>query len=97
MANPTLPVGVLAAYYRARHRFGDEELRVLTSIAHQTALALEKVRFYTELQANLRELQETQAQLMHQDKMAGFGLLWFAVPLRRRPTPAARESLKSPR
>ena len=28
--------------------------------------------------------------------MAGFGMLWFAVPLRRRPTPA-RESLKSPR
>ena len=29
--------------------------------------------------------------------MAGFGLLWFAVPLRRRPTPAERESLESPR
>ena len=69
------PVGVLAAYYRARHRFGDEELRVLTSIAHQTALALEKVRLYTELQANLRELQETQAQLIQADKLKALGTL----------------------
>ncbi|MDQ3827427.1 MAG: hypothetical protein M3319_02500 [Actinomycetota bacterium] len=29
--------------------------------------------------------------------MTGFGLLWFAVPLRRRPTTAARESIASAR
>jgi hypothetical protein len=29
--------------------------------------------------------------------MAGFGLLWFAVPLRRRPTAAAREGQRSAR
>ena len=37
------------------------------------------------------------ATLIRALTMAGFGLLWFAVPLRRRPTPAARKSLKSPR
>ena len=69
------PIGVLGAYYRARHRFGDEERRVLTRVAHQTALALEKVRLYAELQANLRELQETQAQLIQADKLKALGTL----------------------
>ena len=69
------PIGVLAAYYRASHRFGDEERRVLTSLAHQTALALEKVRLYAKLQANLRELQETQGQLIQADKLKALGTL----------------------
>src|SRR5438034_1131740 len=59
------PLGVVVACYRAPHRFSDEESRVLTSLAHQTALALEKVRLYAELQAGLAELQETQAHLNH--------------------------------
>lgn len=61
------PIGVLAAYYHATHRFGDEERRVLMSIAHQTALALEKVRLYTELGAKVRELQQTQNQSLAND------------------------------
>src|SRR5213078_845229 len=63
------------AYYRASHRFGDEERRVLTSLAHETALALEKVRLYAKLQANLRELQETQGQLIQADKLKALGTL----------------------
>jgi len=69
------PIGVLAAYYRDPHPFGDEERRVLTSLAHQTALALEKVRLYAELQTKLRELQETQGQLMQADKLKALGTL----------------------
>jgi len=69
------PVGVLAAYYQSPHRFGDEESRALTSLAHQTALALEKVRLYAELQTNLRRLKETQAQLIQADKLKALGTL----------------------
>ncbi len=69
------PVGVIAAYYRIPHGFSDEETRVLLSLAHQTALALEKVRLYAELQANLRRLQETTAQLMQADKLKALGTL----------------------
>lgn len=69
------PVGVLGAYYRAPHPFSEEENRVLLSLAHQTALALEKVRLYAELQANLQRLQETQAQLMQADKLTALGTL----------------------
>jgi signal transduction histidine kinase len=69
------PVGVLAAYYQAPHRFSDEESRALTSLAHQTALALDKVRLYAELQTNLQRLQETQAQLIQADKLKALGTL----------------------
>ena len=69
------PVGVLAAYYQSPHRFSDEESRAVTSLAHQTALALEKVRLYAELQTNLRRLKETQAQLIQADKLKALGTL----------------------
>ncbi len=69
------PVGVLAAYYQSPHRFSDEESRALTSLAHQTALALEKVRLYAELQTNLRRLKEKQAQLIQADKLKALGTL----------------------
>ncbi|HMH50937.1 MAG TPA: GAF domain-containing protein [Candidatus Acidoferrum sp.] len=69
------PIGVLAASYRTPHRFSDEESRALTSLAHQTALALDKVRLYAELQRNLERLQETQAQLIQADKLKALGTL----------------------
>jgi signal transduction histidine kinase/ActR/RegA family two-component response regulator len=69
------PIGVLAAYYQAPHRFSDEESRALTSLAHQTALALDKVRLYAELQTNLQRLKETQAQLIQADKLKALGTL----------------------
>jgi len=69
------PIGVLAAYYQEPHRVSDEESRALTSLAHQTALALEKVRLYAELQMNLRRLKETQAQLIQADKLKALGTL----------------------
>ena len=69
------PLGVLAAYHRAPHRWSDEERRVLTTLAHQTALALDKARFYAELQTNLERLKETQAQLIQTDKLKALGTL----------------------
>jgi two-component system NtrC family sensor kinase len=69
------PIGVFAAYYQAPHRFSDEEKRVLMSLAHQTALALDKVRLYAELQTNLQRLKETQAQLIQADKLKALGTL----------------------
>jgi signal transduction histidine kinase len=69
------PIGILAAYYRAEHRFSEEESRVLTALAQETALALEKARLYAELQENLERLQETQAQLMQADKLKALGTL----------------------
>ncbi len=69
------PIGILAAYYQTEHRFSEEESRVLTALAQETALALEKARLYAELQENLERLQETQAQLMQADKLKALGTL----------------------
>jgi two-component system NtrC family sensor kinase len=69
-------VGALVASYdRGPRRFTTEEQRVITSLAHQISVALEKARLYAELQANLARLQETQAQLIQADKLTALGTL----------------------
>lgn len=58
-----------SALSRLLKRFG-EQLVQLNSALRENQGQLE-----TRIEERTRELQETQAQLMHQDKMAGFGLL----------------------
>src|SRR5256885_9681695 len=60
---------------RTPRRFTDEETRVLTSLVHQIAVALDRARVYAELRNNLHRLQETQAQLIQADKLKALGTL----------------------
>jgi signal transduction histidine kinase len=60
-------------------RFGQADLDRLASLAVPAALAIEHGRLYDELGARLRELQETQAQLLQAGKLSAVGQLVSGV------------------
>ena len=47
--------GVLAVYFAVRHEFAPSEVRLMTSFAHQAALAIDKQELLEETQASERE------------------------------------------
>jgi len=70
-----LAVGVLAP----GRRFTTADLDRLASLAAPAALAIEHSRLYGELETRLRQLEETQAQLVQAGKMSAVGQLVSGV------------------
>jgi GAF domain-containing protein len=73
-------IGALSVgLHRAGRRFTAADLDQLTSLAAPAALAIEHGRLYAELEQRLRELQETQAQLLQAGKLSVVGQLVSGV------------------
>jgi signal transduction histidine kinase len=67
--------GLFALWWKRRHEFSDEELRLVEGISRQAALALENARLYQGVQLQMAELKRTQAQLIQSTKLAAIGEL----------------------
>jgi GAF domain-containing protein/CheY-like chemotaxis protein len=73
-------IGALSVgLHRPDGRFTAADVDQLASLAAPAALAIEHSRLYAELQARLRELQETQAQLLQAGKLSAVGQLVSGV------------------
>jgi signal transduction histidine kinase len=83
-------LGVLTLTHPDIAHFQDRHLMLMTAIAHQASVAIEKARLYKEVthlaavleqrvEERTRELRETQAQLIHAEKLAALGELAAGV------------------
>ncbi|HUF08754.1 MAG TPA: GAF domain-containing protein, partial [Rhodothermales bacterium] len=60
-------------------RFDEEDLRLLSTIAANVAVALQNAESYRQLNATLQNLKATQEQLVTQEKMASLGQLTAGI------------------
>jgi signal transduction histidine kinase len=72
-------LGVMSIQSRQRHAYGTREQLIFRSLCAYTAIALSNATAHGELNAAHRKLQETQQQLVLQEKMAGLGTLTAGV------------------
>jgi signal transduction histidine kinase len=72
-------IGALEAMNKERGSFGAEDLRLLTSMAAPAATAIENAQLYDRLRQGMRDLEETQAQLVQSARLAAVGELAAGV------------------
>jgi signal transduction histidine kinase len=72
-------VGVLDVQSPEADAFDENDVMVLETLASQLATAMENARLFTEAQTALRQLQETQGQLVQSAKLAAIGELAAGV------------------
>jgi PAS domain S-box-containing protein len=72
--------------FQALHQWSNNELEILQSVVDQLAIAIDQAQLYTqsltqakELFRTLEELQQTQAQMIHAEKMSSLGQLVAGV------------------
>jgi signal transduction histidine kinase len=72
-------LGVLDIHHKAPRVFTDHDVRLMTTIAGQVAVAVEKISINADLQAALRHEQSVRAQLVQSEKLAALGRIVASV------------------
>jgi signal transduction histidine kinase len=72
-------VGVLDIQHASPHRLSDGDLQLITAVADQLAVALQKASLYTDLQSALRQEQMIRSQLLQSERLALVGRLLASV------------------
>ena len=71
--------GVMEIVNKRRGGFSEEDAHLLEAVAAIAAIALENARLYTDLKHSLHRQEETQAQLVHAEKIGAVGRLAASV------------------
>ena len=72
-------VGALDIQRRAPSRLTARDLQLVTSVADQLAVSLQKAELYTQLEASLSQEKETRTQLIYSERLAVVGRLLASV------------------
>jgi signal transduction histidine kinase len=72
-------VGVLDVQHTPPHRLTDRDLQLITAVADQLAVALQKANLYTNLQKALQQEQTIRSQLLQSERLALVGRLLASV------------------
>ena len=72
-------VGVLDIQHTPPHRLTDGDLQLMTAVADQLAVALQKANLYSDLQAALEQEQTIRSQLIQNERLALVGRLLASV------------------
>jgi C4-dicarboxylate-specific signal transduction histidine kinase len=72
-------LGTLTLGRRTEEPFTEREVALVESTADQIGIALDNARLYSEKQQQLEQLQRTQAQLIHAEKLSAVGQLASGV------------------
>jgi signal transduction histidine kinase len=72
-------LGVLDLQYRPPQLFQDDDLRMMTTVANQLGLVLEKLSINAELQAALHHEKAVRVQLVQSEKLAALGRIVATV------------------
>jgi signal transduction histidine kinase len=72
-------VGILDIQHIAPHHLSDDDLHLMTAVADQLAVALQKASLYANLQKSLQQEQTIRSQLLHSERLALVGRLLASV------------------
>jgi two-component system NtrC family sensor kinase len=72
-------IGVIEVVNKLRGGFDAHDQELLEALASSAAMAIENARLYQNLQEQILQLQKTQAQLIHSEKMAALGRLVASI------------------